>query len=110
MGILSWFVGGPRKSGPTRDALMEASRQSWLASDMTAVLLALDEDHVLPDTADVAAGTRGYSLHALERAGLMKIERVARDSPLAPGAWRFTPTARARAQSATRAAASTPLS
>jgi|GEM_PF-5616285 len=112
MGLFSFFGGGSRDrqrlSNNAGDAAAEERRKAWQDADKLAALR--DGDHVLADTADVSYGTRGYSLHALERAGLMRIERVLRQSPMEDGSWRFSATdaGRASAKSADARAGQTP--
>jgi hypothetical protein len=96
MGMFSFLSGrsNPRRSG-AGDAASEERRKAWQDADKLDALR--EGEHVLKDSADVSFGTRGYSLHALERAGLMRIERVLRQSPMEDGSWRFTPTDAGRA-------------
>lgn len=97
MGMFSFLTGGsnPRRGGAAGDAAVDERRKAWQDADKLAALR--EGEHVLPDSADVSYGTRGYSLHALERAGLMRIERVLRQSPMEDGSWRFSPTDAGRA-------------
>jgi hypothetical protein len=99
MGLFSMFGGRSNKrqglSSLTGDAANEERRKAWQDADKLAALR--DGEHVLRDDADVSYGSRGYSLHALERAGLMRIERVLRQSPMEAGSWRFSPTDAGRA-------------
>jgi hypothetical protein len=104
MGLFSFF--GANAKGPARivtsaaDAANEERRKAWQDADKLAALR--EGEHVLKDSADVAFGSRGYSLHALERAGLMRIERVLRQSPMEDGSWRFIPTDAGRAAAGQR--------
>ena len=100
MGLFSIFGGRSkdrsRLTGYAGDVVGEERRKAWQDADKLAALR--EGEHVLPDNADVSFGSRGYSLHALERAGLMRIERVLRQSPMEDGSWRFSPTDAGRAQ------------
>lgn len=71
---------------PTEDQRI-ILRSEWQQCDMLDALKA--GEHVISDYTNVAYGTRGYSLMALAREGLMRCEPY-------PNGWRYVPTAKGR--------------
>ena len=65
-------------------------RTAWQDADTIEALKV--GEHVVQDSADVGFGSRGYSLQALERDGLMRRERVFRATPLDAVSWRYSRT------------------
>jgi hypothetical protein len=93
MKSLSRLIGSLTAGAADRQAQAWAPlgrRTAWQDADKIDALKI--SEHVLPDSADVAFGTRGYSLQALERDGLMRRERVFRATPLDAVTWRYLRT------------------
>lgn len=96
MAILSRFFESfsmPRADRPDRaEAAWTQLRRRTVWQDADKLDALKVAEHVIADSEDVAFGSRGYSLQALERDGFMRRERVFRATPLDAVSWRYSRT------------------